>query len=74
MSTVSTARNMREVLDELWDLEDKESDSPDRILTDDSLLPTEEERNDYRDSFKEASLDSRDSFSSKVTAELLPKI
>lgn len=69
----STARNTPEVLDEIWDLEDKESDSPNRILTDDSLLPTEEERNDYRDSFK-ASLDSRDSFSSKVTAALLPKI
>lgn len=70
---MSTARNTPEVLDEIWDLEDKESDSPNRILTDDSLLPTEEERNDYRDSFK-ASLDSRDSFSSKVTAALLPKI
>lgn len=70
---MSTARNTPEVLDEIWDLEDKESDSPNRILTDDSLLPTEEERNDYRDSFK-VSLDSRDSFSSKVTAALLPKI
>lgn len=55
------------------DREDKESDSPDRILTEDSIMPTEEERNDYRDSFK-ASLDYRDSFSNKLTSELLPKI
>ena len=51
---MSTARKTPEVLDELWELEDKESDSPDRTLTEDSVMPTEEERNDYEDSFKDA--------------------
>lgn len=31
--------------------EDKASDDPHRVLTKDSLMPTEEERNDYKDSF-----------------------
>lgn len=54
-----------------FEIEDKESDSPDRILTEDSVMPTEEERNDYEDSFKEA-LDYSDTTSN--TSELLPKI
>lgn len=54
-----------------FEIEDKESDSPDRILTEDSILPTEEERNDYEDSFKDA-LDYSDTVSN--TSELLPKI
>lgn len=53
------------------DREDKESDSPDRILTEDSIMPTEEERNDYADSFKKA-LDYSDTTAN--TSELLPKI
>lgn len=31
--------------------EDKASDDPNRVLTKDSLMPTEEERNDYKDTF-----------------------
>lgn len=54
-----------------FEIEDKESDSPDRILTEDSVMPTEEERNDYRDSFKKA-LDYSDTTAN--TSELLPKI
>ena len=54
-----------------FEIEDKESDSPDRILTEDSVLPTEEERNDYENSFKDA-LDYSDTASN--TSELLPKI
>ena len=54
-----------------FEIEDKESDSPDRILTEDSVMPTEEERNDYEDSFKDA-LDYSDTVSN--TSELLPKI
>ena len=54
-----------------FEIEDKESDSPDRILTEDSVMPTEEERNDYEDSFKDA-LDYSDTASN--TPELLPKI
>jgi len=54
-----------------FEIEDKESDSPDRILTEDSVMPTEEERNDYEDSFKNA-LDYSDTTSN--TSELLPKI
>lgn len=54
-----------------FEIEDRESDSPDRILTEDSLMPTEEERNDYEDSFKEA-LDYSDTASN--ISELLPKI
>ena len=54
-----------------FEIEDKESDSPDRILTEDSIMPTEEERNDYEDSFKKA-LDYSDT--AKNTSELLPKI
>lgn len=53
------------------EIEDKESDSPDRILTEDSIMPTEEERTDYADSFKNA-LDYSDTTSN--TSELLPKI
>ena len=68
---MSTARKTPEVLDELWELEDKESDSPDRTLTEDSVMPTEEERNDYEDSFKDT-LDYSDTSSN--TSELLPKI
>ena len=68
---MSTARKTPEVDDELWELEDKESDSPDRTLTEDSVMPTEEERNDYEDSFKDA-LDYSDTSSN--TSELLPKI
>ena len=56
---------------ENFEIEDKESDSPDRILTEDSVMPTEEERNDYADSFKKA-LDYSDTVSN--TSELLPKI
>ena len=54
-----------------FEIEDKESDSPDRTLTEDSVMPTEEERNDYEDSFKDA-LDYSDTVSN--TSELLPKI
>ena len=54
-----------------FEIEDKESDSPDRILTEDSVMPTEEERNDYEDSFKDA-LDYSDTASN--TSELLPNI
>lgn len=54
-----------------FEIEDKESDSPDRILTEYSVMPTEEERNDYEDSFKNA-LDYSDTTSN--TSELLPKI
>ena len=68
---MSTARKTPEVLDEMWELEDKESDSPDRTLTEDSVMPTEEERNDYEDSFKDA-LDYSDTASN--TSKLLPKI
>ena len=68
---MSTARKTPEVLDEMWELADKESDSPDRTLTEDSVMPTEEERNDYEDSFKDA-LDYSDTTSN--TSELLPKI
>ena len=68
---MSTARKTPEVDDELWELEDKESDSPDRTLTEDSVMPTEEERNDYEDSFKDT-LDYSDTASN--TSELLPKI
>ena len=68
---MSTARKTPEVLDEMWELSDEESDSPDRILTEDSVMPTEEERNDYEDSFKDA-LDYSDTSSN--TSELLPKI
>ena len=56
---------------EYFEIEDKESDSPDRILTEDSVMPTEEERNDYEDSFKDV-LDYSDTASN--TSELLPKI
>ena len=68
---MSTARKTPEVLDEMWELADEESDSPDRILTEDSVMPTEEERNDYEDSFKNV-LDYSDTASN--TSELLPKI
>ena len=54
-----------------FEIEDKESDSPYRILTEDSVMPTEEERNDYENSFKNA-LDYSDTASN--TSELLPKI
>lgn len=54
-----------------FEIEDKESDSPDRILTEESVMPTEEERNDYEDSFKNA-LDYSDTVAN--TSELLPKI
>lgn len=54
-----------------FEIEDKESDSPDRILTEDSVMPTEEERNDYEDSFKDA-LGYSDTASN--ISELLPKI
>ena len=54
-----------------FEIEDKESDSPDRILTEDSVMPTEEERNDYENYFKDA-LDYSDTASN--TSELLPKI
>ena len=67
---MSTARKTPEV-DEMWELADEESDSPDRILTEDSVMPTEEERNDYEDSFKNV-LDYSDTASN--TSELLPKI
>ena len=61
----------KENTEDFFEIEDKESDSPDRILTEDSILPTEEERNDYEDSFKDA-LDYSDTVSN--TSELLPKI
>ena len=54
-----------------FEIEDKESDSPDRILTEDSVMPTQEELNDYEDSFKNV-LDYSDTVSN--TSELLPKI
>ena len=54
-----------------FEIEDKESDSPDRILTEDSVMPTQEELNDYEDSFKNV-LDYSDTASN--TSELLPKI
>ena len=54
-----------------FEIEDKESDSPDRILTEDSVMPTEEERNDFEDSFKDA-LDYSGTASN--TSDLLPKI
>ena len=67
---MSTAIKTPEVY-EMWELADEESDSPDRILTEDSIMPTEEERTDYADSFKNA-LDYSDTASN--TSELLPKI
>lgn len=55
--------------------EDKASDDPHRVLTKDSLMPTEEERNDYKDTFTAYPYDYLlGYFKCNTNAQLLPKI